>query len=381
MALQPNSPQQQTQTATNTAKPPEFDPEAWLDAQIAKADRYRGQINLTEDGVAFGDFAGVQRYARMLILAQCVPVTKDDYSEGVLYKGEFLFDKVLARVTLCMLLGRRVGLPPEESVASIYVVGNRTQIFGDAPLAIARQHPLWVEAGYKEYFEVWDGKAYVAVKGNPAPEQFKVPTTRCVVETLRKGASEPKVHTYSIADAIAAGVMSNAQYGKNPHRMLRFRARGHNLRDNFGDALKGLGISEVDDAEAGAGAETAKETPTLPSGSLDLRTLNVSPPVAPVPPVPPVTKSPPPPVASVPPTTAKTSKKPTDLPKPPESKPQTDPLTVAIEELNLFHPNAYSDWLGKRGAVPEDVEDSTGEKRAEWVEDLNREIRRLSTAE
>jgi hypothetical protein len=368
----------------NPNQPPaEFDPDLWLDQQLVKMERIRGGITLTETGVEFPDFAGVQRYARMLIEAECVPIYKTDWSGGQLNQGEFLYSKVLARVTLCILLGRRVGLTPEESVSSIYVVNSRTTIFGDAPLAIARQHAGWVEAGYKEYFEVWDKtrNEYVRVKGNPAPEQFKEHGTRCVVETLRKGATEAKVHTYSIADAIAAGVMKNEQYAKNPHRMLRFRARGHNLRDNFGDALKGFGIREVvEDEETSAAADEPKAPPT---GSVDLRTLKVSPPITTVPPPPPLTRReptsvPPPPVNPPAPPPPPPVKKRTTVPPPPAPVAETNPMTALIEELTLLDANAYMDWLGRRGVSPEDVEDSTGDTRAEWINDLQSEVRRLT---
>jgi hypothetical protein len=255
MALASSQQRQATTQELPQSQPSNFDGEQWLDATLAKAERLRGGISLTEGGgLKFDDFAGVQRYANIMVQAGMVPLYKDD-----------TYEKQLARTIISINLGRRVGLSPEESVASIYVVNCRPVIFGDAPLAICRQHPAWVESGFEEYFEV---NGHV-VDGNPKPEDFKNPSTRCVVKTLRKGAAKAKVSTFSVADAQAAGLFGrNANlYGGYPHRMLKFRARGYALRDNFGDALKGLGVRELGEDRD----EETTETPAPAEGTTDLR--------------------------------------------------------------------------------------------------------------
>jgi hypothetical protein len=218
---------------------------ALLESVIEKTERSRGTINMTPTGVEFGDFEGVQRYAKLLVECGCVPTIKDDT-----YQGQ------LARATMCILLGRRVGLSPEQAVTSIYVVNCRPVIFGDAPLAICRQHPLWAESGFREYWEV-GGKQQDT---EPDPAAFKDDATAAVCVTMRKGAAGPKLARFSMAHAKASGLLGRnaALYGGYPQRMLRFRARGYTLRDNFGDALKGIGIRELEDAPK---EEVAAEPP------------------------------------------------------------------------------------------------------------------------
>ena len=208
--------------------------ESLLEQVIARTEQTRGAIVMTETGVDFGDFGGVQRYAKMMVIAGCVPRGKEDDH-----------DSLLAKATVCILLGRRLGLSPEEAVSSIYVVNARPTIFGDLPLALARRHHLWDESGFREYFVVGNE----IVTGDPEPGAFKDPLTRCVVESRRKGQAEPAIRSFSIGQATQAGLFKNNTYNNYPFRMLRFRARGYNLRDNFGDALRGIGIGELADQD------------------------------------------------------------------------------------------------------------------------------------
>jgi hypothetical protein len=227
-----------------------------LERVIEQTAKERGAINMTADGADFGDFAGVQRYARLLIEAGVVKQLKGETSP-----------QQHARAIMCIMLGRRVGIPPEEAVQSIYIVNWRAHLFGQAPLAVARKHPDWVESGYEEYFEV-DG---TRVDGDPEPDAFQKDSTRCVVKTLRKGAKDQKIHSFSMAHAKAAHLVGKegSLYPIYPQRMLRFRARGFALNDNFGDALKGLNAAvDMEPPET----ETAETKPAEPQvGRTNLR--------------------------------------------------------------------------------------------------------------
>lgn len=190
-----------------------------------------GLVTVTSSGVEFGDFAGVQRYARMLYVAGLIPPLRDDTEQ-----------RAIARATAIILMGRRLGICPEEAVASIYQCGHRLEIAGDLPLLLARRHPDWVEAGFSEYYEV-GGKM---VFSEPDPAAFASPETAAICETQRRGQPSPRRHRFSVAMAKAAGLLTrNALYGSYAYRMLRFRARGYALRDNFADALLGLAIREL----------------------------------------------------------------------------------------------------------------------------------------
>ena len=232
--------------------------ESLLEQVIARTEQTRGAIVMTETGVDFADFGGVQRYAKMMVIAGCVPRGKDDDH-----------DSLLAKATVCILLGRRLGLSPEEAVSSIYVVNARPTIFGDLPLALARRHHLWDESGFREYFVVGNE----IVMGDPEPGAFKDPLTRCVVESRRKGQPEPAIRSFSIGQAQQAGLFKNNTYNAYPFRMLRFRARGYNLRDNFGDALRGIGIGELADQDT-----EPKSAPAAANGQASIQDKLTAPP-------------------------------------------------------------------------------------------------------
>jgi hypothetical protein len=152
--------------------------------------------------------------------------------------------------TDCFLViehGLELGLSPIAALQSTYIVNNRATIFGDMPLALVRQ------SGFLEDYK----QEYV---GNPYDDDYK-----CVVTTKRKGMAEALVTEYSVADAKQADVWDKrskegrpSPWVTAPKRMLMFRARGFNLRDNFGDVLKGCAIGELDDGENLPGFENAK---------------------------------------------------------------------------------------------------------------------------
>ena len=241
-----SAPVQNRLPTTTTTQATEAEVEAQLERMLARADKTRGQIAMTADGVEFGDFAGVQRYAMMLCDAGLVPLAKDDNRQTH-----------VARATACILLGRRIGLSPEQAVQSIYVVNCRPQLFGDAPLAICRQHKSWDESGFAEYWLV-AGKPYTVqgpdgkpMLSAPPPEAFKAEDTAAVCQVLRRGSAGPVLTKFSMGDAKQAGLLgkSGSIYSTYTQRMLMFRARGYRLRDTFSDALRGIGISELSDPE------------------------------------------------------------------------------------------------------------------------------------
>lgn len=191
-----------------------------------------GPIAIGNRGILLATMDDVFRFAKAIALSQLCP---PGFSE-----------------TDCFLIianGLEVGMSPMAALASTYIVNNRATIFGDMPLALVRQSGLLED--YQQEF-----------MGAPYQDDF-----RCVVTTKRKGQPKSIVTDYSILDAKTAEVWGRTfeRNGKtvkspwvtNPRRMLMFRARGFNLRDNFGDVLKGCSIAELDDG-AEPGFEHAK---------------------------------------------------------------------------------------------------------------------------
>lgn len=150
-------------------------------------------------------------------------------------------------ILVAMLHGQEVGLPHLQALQSIAVVNGIPSIFGDAALAMVRA------SGKLEDFDEWievDGKR----QEGPFPILKWASEEKDIVafcRSKRSGMSRERITTFSVDDAKRAKLWEKK--GHNgfetpwctvPQRMLMWRARGWNLRDQFGDVLKGLSIYE-----------------------------------------------------------------------------------------------------------------------------------------
>lgn len=166
-----------------------------------------------ERGVELKSFTDLASYAKCIV------------DSGLAPKG---FDTWQA-VVVAIESGASVGLPAMASVQNIAVINGRPQFYGDIPLAIAAASGLLED--FREYTE-GTGETMTAV---------------CV--SKRRGWSEPLVSKFGVADARRAGLWGKAgPWSQYPGRMLKWRARGFNLRDQFPDVLKGM-ASELDPQE------------------------------------------------------------------------------------------------------------------------------------
>lgn len=128
-------------------------------------------------------------------------------------------------VFVAILHGREIGLGPFQALSSIAVINGTPSIFGDAALALVR-----ASGKLEDFHEEIVGEGE---------------NTKAICYSKRAGMTRERVTEFSVKDAKVAGLWGKpgpwTQYWK---RMLMFRARGFNLRDNFGDVLKGLAIYE-----------------------------------------------------------------------------------------------------------------------------------------
>lgn len=148
-------------------------------------------------------------------------------------------------------MGMEVGLPLMASLQNIAVVNGRPTLWGDAQLAVVRA------TGELEEFSEWYEVAGTRSPRNPSTFGDDV---AAVVRVKRRG-QEAAETAFSVADAKRAGLWGKAgPWSQYPARMLRYRARSFGLRDQFGDALRGLLSTEeaqdVITVEATAPAKT-----------------------------------------------------------------------------------------------------------------------------
>ena len=122
-------------------------------------------------------------------------------------------------------LGLEIGLSPMSALQNVAVINGRPGIYGDAALALVRA------SGLCEYYtQRFEGEG---------------DDRRAIVVSKRTDSPEPIESIFSVKDAKRAGLWGKqGPWTQYPDRMLLFRARGFNLRDNFGDVLKGMSTLE-----------------------------------------------------------------------------------------------------------------------------------------
>jgi len=132
-----------------------------------------------------------------------------------------------------------------QSVQHIAVINGRPTIWGDAALALVMAHPEY--DGHDEHIE------------SEGPRESWIASC-----TMKRKGRAPVTQVWTWQDAINAKLASKqGPWTEYPKRMLKMRARSWAIRDQFPDALKGIGIrEEVSDTRV-----EKDITPAKPAGS------------------------------------------------------------------------------------------------------------------
>jgi len=130
-----------------------------------------------------------------------------------------------AKVVVALQVGAEIGLTPMAALRSVYVIKGTPTLYGDAALALVKSSSVCKCISEKV---IGEGDAMEAV-----------------VESQRTDGSVVTT-TFSVADAKQAGLWGKkcSTWCTHPKRMLKYKARACNLRDNFPDILLGLHLTE-----------------------------------------------------------------------------------------------------------------------------------------
>lgn len=127
------------------------------------------------------------------------------------------------KVTVAILAGAELGLPPFQAMQSFAVINGRPAIWGDGLIAVVRSNGFKV----REWLE-GEGDAMVAY-----------------CEVTRPDNGEVIGRSFSVADAKKANLWGKAgPWQTTPKRMLQMRARGFSCRDGAADVLRGFQLRE-----------------------------------------------------------------------------------------------------------------------------------------
>ncbi len=174
---------------------------------VVKTDQPLKQpIGFSTHGVKLTSFEDAYRFSKCVVESGWAPKGMDK-PESVL---------------IALQHGAELGLPPMAALQNIAVINGRPGIYGDAALALVRASGLC--ESHKEEMVGTEGKDDWGCK-----------------VTVKRKDGDVATDTFTVGDAKRAGLWGKAgPWTQYPKRMLRFRARGFSLRDNFGDVLKGL---------------------------------------------------------------------------------------------------------------------------------------------
>ena len=142
-------------------------------------------------------------------------------------------------IFVALEMGLEVGLPMMAALQNIAVINGRPAIWGDAQLAVVRS------TGELALFEEWYEEKGKRLARNPST--FTDETT--AVCRVQRHGYEAAETAFSVSDAKRANLWGKSgPWTQYPARMLKHRARSFALRDQFGDALRGLRtVEEVQD--------------------------------------------------------------------------------------------------------------------------------------
>jgi hypothetical protein len=209
----------------------------------------RSLVAVSDRGLRFQSMAELIEFSKILARSQFVPKSLSDPAD------------VFA--ALCFAL--ELDLPPVTALQNLAVINGRVSMFGDLAKGLIDRSGLC-----EDY-----SQQYV---GDPNSDDYK-----CVVRSKRRGRADYIESEFSVRDAKVAGLWDKkSESGKPspwilyPKRMLMWRARAFNLRDNFPDILRGLPCAEEfeeyhpDDPESRfKRARPAREAPAFFGASED----------------------------------------------------------------------------------------------------------------
>ena len=150
--------------------------------------------------------------------------------------------KTPEQVLVALQTGAEINLSPMQALNSIVVIKGKPTLWGDAALALVKCSGLLEYCN--EYFEL-DGER-IEEKDIQYENINDYPNDLVgVCETKRKGDPEPVIRCFSVADAKLAHLWKKpGPWSTHPKRMLKYKARAFNLRDNFPDVLFGMHLTE-----------------------------------------------------------------------------------------------------------------------------------------
>ena len=166
-------------------------------------------IAMNENGITFSSIEDLYRWGNAVVRSGLAP------------KGLDSPEKVIVATQY----GLELGLSPMTALSHIAVINGKPTLYGDAALGLVKK------SGLLEDFEEVIEKSGSEITA--------------VCRSKRFNQKTPVTSRFSVEDARRAGLWGKTGPWKtHPERMLKYKARAFNLRDNFPDVLCGIHLFE-----------------------------------------------------------------------------------------------------------------------------------------
>ncbi len=184
-------------------------------AKPEKKELIRANAQINGKGIQLTTYDELTRYAMTIAQTEFCPKS---------FRGK------PADIAIAIAYGLEHGLSPITSLQNTAVINGKPCFYGDILMGMVQA------SGKMEYFK----SETIGCEGE---DDFGYE-----VESKHKDNPHPVITSFTVCDAKKAKLWDNPSkadtWGKYPKRMLFYRARAFNLRDNFADVLQGLSFRE-----------------------------------------------------------------------------------------------------------------------------------------
>jgi hypothetical protein len=145
-----------------------------------------------------------------------------------------------ANVFVTLMYGHELGLSPMQAIVGISVIKGRPRVNSQLAVALVKRSPLC------KYFRLVESSSTIAT-----------------YETHRRGDPGPVKMSFTIGEAEAAGLLTNANWKAYPAAMLRARAAAHLARAVYEDVVANVYTDDELDELRGGGEQYVAPPPKV----------------------------------------------------------------------------------------------------------------------
>lgn len=146
--------------------------------------------------------------------------------------------KNVPQVVMALQFLKAHGLPPMVAIRQTTIINGTLSIWGELPLALGRR-----SGKIKEWKEILFDKAYKEINFENKNLNEPIFGALCRMVDDKGQVTE---RSFTVADAITAGLWSKDIWKKYPKRMIQMRTRGWTLKDALPEVLSAVSIAEYD---------------------------------------------------------------------------------------------------------------------------------------